>query len=233
MDLERWRRPRQSPPSAHGLRELWESISLVVVPDGEVQPFGIVLLDPAVWQLARIQRQLWRVDGRELDLYSAVASRGIEDRGAPLETSISTPFPGLTFGAGAFSYFHAPRSERVPDRHQWIAGSLRPRTWMPTAALNLLAEGTRPKLYSKLLLDIALWRAATTEHGISQALAPAYTTSGSVEDRSVWQSDVWIWALSQVIQSVDTQLLAPSAWSSKSNPSGRGFPLAKRAGVCP
>ena len=163
MDLERWRRPRQSPPSAHGLRELWESISLVVVPDGEVQPFGIVLLDPAVWQLARIQRQLWRVDGRELDFYRAVASRGIEDRGAPLETSISTPFPGLTFGAGAFSYFHAPRSERVPDRHQWIAGSLRPRTWMPTAALNLLAEGTRPKLYSKLLLDIALWRAATTE----------------------------------------------------------------------
>lgn len=53
---------------------------------------------------------------------------------------------------------------------------------------------------------MALWRAATIEHGISQALAPAYTTSGSVEDRSVWQSDVWIWALSQVIQSVDTQL---------------------------
>ena len=75
------------------VRELWESISLVVVPDGEVQPFGIVLLDPAVWQLARIQRQLWRVDGRELDFYSAVASRGIEDRGRPLETIASAlPF---------------------------------------------------------------------------------------------------------------------------------------------
>ena len=190
------------------VQDSWQTVSLVVVPSsgGEVQPFGIVVLDPAIWHLARIERQLWCVDGQEFGFYCAVANRGVEDRGTPLDTGITAGSAGLTLAAGANSYFHAPRSERVPDRHQWIAGSLRPRTWMPTASLNLLAEYSRPKLYSKLLLDMALWRAATIEHGISQALAPAYTTSGSVEDRSAWQSDVWIWALSQVIQSVDTQL---------------------------
>lgn len=154
LDLRRW--PRRSTPSARGLWQGGGAGQLadgilgrcpVVWSGGEVQPFGIVVLDPAIWHLARIERQLWCVDGQEFGFYCAVANRGVEDRGTPLDTGITAGSAGLTFAAGANSYFHAPRSERVPDRHQWIAGSLRPRTWMPAAALNLLAEYSRPKQF--------------------------------------------------------------------------------------
>lgn len=191
------------------VRDCQETTSLVVVgSNGQIQTFGIVVLG-SEGRLSRVGRQLWCVDGeRELCFYTGVAGVGVEDRGEPLDVAIEARSAGLTEAAGANSYFHAARSERVPDTPQWNAGSLRPRTWMPVPALNLLAEHSRPKLYSQLLLDIALWRTACQGYGVGNALAPAYTTCGHVDGRSVFATDLWIWALGQVVESVEGQLRA-------------------------
>lgn len=69
---------------------------------------------------------------------------------------------------GANSYFHTAQSSRVPERPQWIRGSLRPRTWMPVAALNLLAESTgrRGKV---VIVSSHLGRDGNTQRARNQA----------------------------------------------------------------
>ena len=178
--------------------------SLVVV--GSEQPFGIVVLG-SEGAMSRIQRQLWCVDAaRELAFYTSIAGMGVEDRGDSLDGALSARSVGLLAAAGANSWFHTARSERVPEVPLWTSGSLRPRTWIPVPALSLLAEYSRPTLYGQLLLDIAQWRAACLLYGVGDAQAPPYTTCGHVENRAVFSTDLWIWALGQVVESVEGQL---------------------------
>ena len=95
---------------------------------------------------------------------------------------------------------------RVPETPQWVTGSLRPRTWMPTCPLITLTEWTRPQTFGELLWDMSLWRYATTIHGVESAFVPAYTTSGQGPAGNVWQADLWRWSLGHCVETIETQL---------------------------
>lgn len=105
-----------------------------------------------------------------------------------------------------FSYFHAARSQRLPNELGWTQGTLRPRTWMPTPALNALAIESGPQTYGELLLELAVWKDATERHGHDHVVAPGCTSSGAPATMEPLSGQLYAWAVSQAKTAVDSAM---------------------------
>eukprot|EP00435_Cladocopium_sp_Y103_P030487 s3817_g7.t1 len=132
------------------VREATESL-VVITQDGGY-PCGLVLLG-SCGRLSRINRHLWVTTSAS---FRMGASPCVEARGSRLDACWLDARAASSAAASVYSYFHCPRSFRVPDRPSWSRASLRPRTWMPIEPLNALILASRPGSYGELLLEVVV-----------------------------------------------------------------------------